>query len=275
MNWDLVVAANNRPVLQSCLLSSPAIRQAGQVIVQWGFDAAGRAYNDGLEKAASDIIVFAHQDVYLPEGWHQWLAASLQKLSAADPAWAVAGPIGIGPEQRLVGQVHCTRAGHTVGAQLCEPAPSRSLDELLLIVRRSAGIRFDPQLPGFHLYGTDICLEASRRGLRSYVIPAFCIHNASGWTFLPLAFWRCYFHLRRKWWDRLPITTSCVVIQRRPTPVIMSPLKIFYEYHLRRRQRAGSRVGEPAKLFDELLRSGRLRLGVCGAGPSGESHASR
>ena len=38
MKWDVVVAANHDSLLQACLLSSPAIREAGQVMVQRGYD---------------------------------------------------------------------------------------------------------------------------------------------------------------------------------------------------------------------------------------------
>jgi hypothetical protein len=194
----------------------------------------------------------------------------LERLAARDASWAVAGVIGIGLEPRMVGQVYCTRAGGVVGTWLCEPATVQSLDELLLIVKRSAGVCFDGRLPGFHLYGTDICLEARKRGLRSYAVPAFCIHNASGWTFLPVGYWRAYFYLRRKWWDQLPVTTPCAVIQRRPTPVVAVPLRALYEYRIRRRLRLGQRVGEPARLFENLLRSGHLNLDARTAGnPSG------
>ncbi len=39
------------------------------------------------------------------------------------------------------------------------PARVATLDELLLIVKRDSGLRFDPAL-GFHLYGADICIQA-------------------------------------------------------------------------------------------------------------------
>lgn len=40
---------------------------------------------------------------------------------------------------------------------VCEmPAQAISFDEVVLILRKDSGIRFDEQLPGFHLYGTDI-----------------------------------------------------------------------------------------------------------------------
>lgn len=263
MNWDVIVAANDRSVLEGCLLSSPAIHQAHQLMVQWGFAAAARAYNDGLKKTSSEVVVFAHQDVYLPMGWDKWLTSSLEWLSANDSAWAVAGVFGIGIDDQFKGQVYCTRNKRVVGTPLCEPVQALALDELLLIVRRSAEIHFDERLPGFHLYGTDICLEARRRALHSYVVPAFCIHNSSGWVFLPWAFWRSYFYLRRKWWNQLPLKTPCTVIQRKATPVITTPAMSFYHHCLRRRP-VGMRVNEPAKLFETILRSGQLSLKACG-----------
>ena len=51
------------------------------------------------------------------------------------------------------------------------PAPVATLDELLLIVRRDSGLRFDPDL-GFHLYGADICLQASEQGLAVVALDA-------------------------------------------------------------------------------------------------------
>ena len=58
------------------------------------------------------------------------------------------------------------------------PAQVATLDELLLVVRRDAGLRFDPTL-GFHLYGADICLQAREQGLAVVAIAALCHHNSS------------------------------------------------------------------------------------------------
>jgi len=87
------------------------------------------------------------------------------------------------------------------------------------VVRRSSGLRFDEQLPGFHLYGTDICLQAESRQLGCYIIPAFCLHNANGVTRFPREFWRAWFYLRRKWWQYLPVKTCCTTITKWCTPV--------------------------------------------------------
>ena len=44
-------------------------------------------------------LVLAHQDVYLPRGWHLHLAARLAAVAARDPAWALVGAFGVGLER--------------------------------------------------------------------------------------------------------------------------------------------------------------------------------
>ena len=87
-----------------------------------------------------------------------------------------------------------------------------SLDEVVLIFRKSSGLMFDEYLPGYHLYGADICAEARRQGRKSYAISAFCIHNTNIGGILPLEFWKCYLFMRRKWMNSLPIHTPCTRI---------------------------------------------------------------
>src|SRR4051812_29330416 len=69
VDWSVISAVNNESVLRSCLLSSPDIRFASQVILQTGYNSAAAAYNAGIEKAKTDILVLVHQDVYLPARW--------------------------------------------------------------------------------------------------------------------------------------------------------------------------------------------------------------
>jgi hypothetical protein len=38
-------------------------------------------------------------------------------------------------------------------------------------------VAFDPELPGFHCYGADLCLAARAEGRRSYVIDAPVVHK--------------------------------------------------------------------------------------------------
>ena len=175
MNWSLITASNDDTVLQSCLAGSPCVR------------CAGAAYNAGIRQSTGDILVFAHQDVYLPPEWYSQLAAAVSQLSQSAPNWAVLGVFGITCDSRPHGYMYCTGLQKVLGQSFSRPVPCASLDEVVLILRRSANLTFDEQLPGFHFYGTDICLEAQQRGLDSYIIPAFCVHNTEGMKFLPWA----------------------------------------------------------------------------------------
>jgi hypothetical protein len=69
-------------------------------------------------------------------------------------------------------------------------------------------------LPHFHLYGADICLQARRNGLANYAMSNFCVHNSIAIRTLPAEFWRCAEYLRIKWQDELPVKTSCIVLSR-------------------------------------------------------------
>ena len=222
-----------------------------------GFASAGAAYNEGVRQSSSDILVFAHQDVYLPAAWDEGLAETVTRLSAEDPEWAMLGVWGLNSETKPTGYSYCTGLQKVLGAPFANPIPCISLDEALLVLRRGAGWSFDEDLPGFHLYGTDMCLAARGRGLKSYVISAFCIHNTSGLTSLPWPFWRAYFFMRRKWWAQLPVMTLCTRIERVPISFIKQSLMSFYLHRIRG-DTVGRRVPDPCGLHEELIRSGKV-----------------
>src|SRR5208282_6598489 len=76
-SWSLIAAVNNESVFRGTLLASPAIDSKCQVIAKRGFTSAGRAYNAALAEASNEIVVFAHQDVYLPQNWRRNLDHAL------------------------------------------------------------------------------------------------------------------------------------------------------------------------------------------------------
>jgi hypothetical protein len=252
MKWSVICATNNEQVLKSCLLSSPEIGSAAEVILQRGFSSAAAAYNAGMEKARADILVFAHQDVYLPQGWVAAVEKALETLSAQDPRWAVLGIWGVNQSGEGVGNLYCAGLQQRLGGAFTAPKEVRSLDEAVLIVRKSSGVRFDEAMPGFHMYGTDICQEANRQGMKSYAISAFCIHNTNGYKMLPWEFWKCYFILRKKWKRELPLTTSCAKITRWCWPMVKWNLKQSLNILLRRHN-PGRRVADPGRLYQENL----------------------
>jgi hypothetical protein len=221
-DWLLVAAVNDEEVLRQTLLRSPDLEARCQIILKRGFPSAPLAYNAGMAEAAHEVLIFVHQDVYLPRGWMADLWRALEKLASLDSDWGVLGVYGVATDGHKAGHVYSTGLGGVLGEPFTQPLEATSLDELLLVTRRSANLRFDEELPGFHLYGADICFQAARRGLKSYIIPAFCVHNSNGIPYLPKAYWRSYFYMRRKWWAHLPLETTCTRITQGYGPVLES-----------------------------------------------------
>lgn len=182
-----VVAVNDRAELETNLLASPVARSSRH---QWlvvdnvdnrRFESIARLYAESAERADNDLVFFVHQDLYLPEGWEVSVARGLLDLEARDPEWGVLGAVGAipalenGDSPKVLKGHWCDPHGYF--RQLPLPHEVESLDEQWLGVRRSRGPRFDPDLPGFHCYGIDLCLTAREMGLRSWAIDAFVWHK--------------------------------------------------------------------------------------------------
>jgi hypothetical protein len=212
-----------------------------------------------MRQVGGDLIVFVHQDVFLPAGWCERFRQVVCRLSNRDPNWGVLGVFGVSRNSVGVGWLYCTGTGRVVGKPFSDPEPVRTLDEVLLVVRRSSRLSFDECLPGFHLYGTDLCLEAARRGMRSYVVPCPVVHNSVGIGNLPVGFWIAYRSVRRKWWNQLPIRTPCTVIERWPLGAALQILSRFVRYSLLR-HKVGQRVQNPAILYKELVAARSLPI---------------
>jgi hypothetical protein len=251
VKWSFVSAVNNEQVLRSCLLNSPDIGTVQDVILQRGYASAARAYNAGIDKANGDLVVFAHQDVYFPEGWLASARSAVEALSSEDPDWGVVGVWGVKRTGDRAGHVYCAGLMKTLGGPFEGGREVRSLDEVVLIVRKSSGLRFDERLRGFHMYGADICLEAERRGMKCYAISALCIHNTNGYNMLPLQFWKRSMFLRRKWKRELPISTPCIDVTFWCWPMIRWNIVQAANIMLGRHH-AGKRVQDPSLLSREL-----------------------
>lgn len=215
---SFIAAVNNRLVLERNLLRSPALAPGHphELLIKEGFSSASLAYNDAIKEASGDILVFIHQDVYLPQDWLANVLDAIAQLDSRGIRWGVLGCYGVRREVKGsvgLGQVYSTGWG-LQGCPISEPEPVQTLDEIVLITRASNGLSFDPSLPNFHLYGTDLCLIAGERGFRNYVIPAFCVHNTNQLLELPAEFYGCYSYVKRKWRHQLPIYTSCIEITR-------------------------------------------------------------
>lgn len=245
-----VVAVNNLRIFEDNFLASPCLAglHSHEVIVQSGFRSASEAYNDGLDKARNELVIFVHQDVILTGGWLGQLDYAIGRLEITDPSWGVLGCYGETRDDGGHGHVYSTGLG-IIGKPFDEPVPVQTLDEIVLVLRKSSGLRFDSDLPNFHFYGTDICLRAADRGRKSYAMSAFCIHNSNQGPILPKDFYRTYKWIKRIWRHRMPIQTPCIRITRFDFPLWSRKM---YESYLRlfrgRRPDEGQRVADVRQL---------------------------
>ena len=180
-----VVAVNDGDELLHNLRASPVAQSSRHewILVENNgnsrYSSISRLYQDSLELAGNDLVFFLHQDVYLPHGWEARIALALAELEKRDSRWGVLGSAGVlhpmaGSEKELRGH-WCDPHGYWRIGPL--PHEVQALDEQWLGVRKSSGVHFDPDLPGFHCYGIDLCLTALELSRKSYAIDAFVWHK--------------------------------------------------------------------------------------------------
>ncbi len=230
----LYCAANNKETLVRNLLRSPEVN-SGQVpiTVIWDAPSASIAYHNATGRATADILVFAHQDIYFPNGWFAQLQQVCQSLTSIDPLWAVAGLVGMTSDSRFVGHLWDSGLGFVCGAPFRASQEVVSLDEVVLIVQNAKGISFDPALPSFHLYGTDIALQTRALGKKAYVIDLPVIHNTKPILQLDPSYVAAYRYMVRKWDTVLPTPTVILPLTRNPLPLMLRKWRLRYKALLR------------------------------------------
>ena len=230
LDISIIAAVNNEAVLEQNLKRSPLIADGdASLFLYRNCHSMSEAYNTGLSEAESEYLAFVHQDVYLPRSWENNLAKAVAYLDQCDPTWAVVGVYGVQETGQHIGTVWSSGLGRVLHEGPEAPQPVISLDELAFVVRRSSGIRFDPSLPNFHLYGTDVCLAARAVGRMAYAAHMPVIHNSQP-AILGGAYLELYRYMQRKWWRDLPVATTV-------GPVTKSGLGLWYK--LVRQQAAG------------------------------------
>lgn len=203
--YSVAAAVNNEAVLERCLLASPRVGDTIEFRAYRSFSSASLAYNQAIADCQTDILVLAHQDVYLPTPFFDQLRRAIDAIEAVDREWAVAGLIGIDDQGTIGGEVWSTGIGKVVGNPIGAPMKVEAVDEMVLVIRKSSGIRFDDKLPGFHLYGLDVIQEAKSKGCSSWVINAPAVHHSKPLLTLDATFRRAWAYERKKWWSRLPV----------------------------------------------------------------------
>lgn len=246
----IVVAVNDMEVLQKNICLSPDINNDNvQLIIKCDYRSAALAYNEAFQEAKNEVIIFVHQDVYFPEGWFLNLRKSLSSLEKARVCWGVLGCFGSRPGgEGGIGRVYTNGIG-LHGNEIDKPELVQTLDEIVLVMRKSSGLRFDPTLPHFHLYGTDICMSAKAKGMMCYAIPALCVHNTNQLVDLPQEFYNCYRHVKSRWSKYLPIYASCITISRFDGELRLRRIREAYKRLLRKTCMPAYRVEDPRALL--------------------------
>lgn len=249
----IVSAINDDVVARGNLMRSPDVATGGlRVVGEHGHLTAGAAYNAGLRRVSGDNVAFIHQDVYLPTGWLDQLSAAIKHVEAHDESWGVIGVWGIRGDRQFAGRVWCTggkceHVGLVDGVHAVD-----SMDEIVIVLNNRHGLKFDEKLPGYHLYATDIVLEARRRGLGAYTVTAPVVHN-SRCNPQPLdkAYRAAYRYMQRKWAAELPLKTCVVDVTRFGWPLYKQVAKNHIG-QWRGRLRAGPRSDDPVVIAERL-----------------------
>lgn len=147
----------------------------------------GRLQTQAEDEHGTELILFVHADLFLPDSFEAELFAALGHLYQADPHWALAGFFGVPLDwepdppdadwrmPRVVG-----RGRDFFNSRYLMPGnvtPVQCVDETALLLRSRLDTepspRFDPSLPStsrIWLGGTDTVLQGLAQGRRSYAL---------------------------------------------------------------------------------------------------------
>ena len=246
------VACNDTAVLSRDFLASPDIAAKKYIFaLELGMTSAAVTYNVLLKKLKTDYIVFAHQDVYFPAGWAGLVLDYIDNLNNSGVEWLALGCAGVGQDAKITGHVWSSSINLLIGENFKTPVEAQSLDELVLIVNTRHGYKFDENLPGYHLYGTDIVQSGIKSGLKSFIINAPCIHNDKPKPILGGDYLKAYKYMQNKWRKELRIYTT-----------VMPLNKTTFQYHLRNlKQKRLQLINKIPKSFSGSPRLLSVKLG--------------
>ncbi len=216
-----VACVNSREILDQNLMRSPDVQSGGlKVIELWDAASAAGAFAAVQQRPLARNVIFLHQDIYLPRGWLHLLRQAIATVETFDREWGVIGVYGATDNGTHVGYVYDCSTRRTLGKPVDEPQKVRVFDEIVLIVRSESGVAFDPALPGFHMYGTDLALTAHSRHKSTWVAHLPVVHNSRTIKTLDADFYRAWMFVSRKWRAVLPVPNlMCVALDGTGWPV--------------------------------------------------------
>ncbi|MFU7527428.1 hypothetical protein [Qipengyuania sp. ASV99] len=252
LDIHIVAAVNDEEVLQNNLMRSPIISEGkAKLNCYRGAASASEAYNKGIDDTSSQIIVFAHQDVFLPQGWEAALRRAIAEIEVKDPNWAIIGAWGVNQDGEYAGHAWSSGLSLRLGQRFDEPVETLCIDEFVIVLRRGSGLHFDEELPGFHLYAADIVLAARAAGMQAYVADIPAIHNSKPVRTYRGGYSQAWFYMRQKWQEFLPVPTLTVPLSRSVLPLLRARLRLWRSLKRRLANATDSRI-DPRELVSKL-----------------------
>ena len=135
-----------------------------ELAVKEGFSSASVAYNNALDEAQAEILIFVHQDIYLPARWFERVDYAIRTLEDAGVRWGILGAFGSRKGAfGIVGRVFTNGLG-LHGNRIISPEPVETLDEIVLSFASPVGS--DSTLT-FRTFICMVSISVSQRAMRA------------------------------------------------------------------------------------------------------------
>jgi hypothetical protein len=162
-----------------------------------------------ISRSIGQYIILCHQDVLINKDKREDLDNRLKELEQLDSTWAICGNGGAAGPNYIV--YHISYPGDVFKHKGKFPLKVSGLDENFLVIKKKAMLAQSIDLKGFHLYATDLCLNAESRGFSSYAIAFNLTHKSYGkvdesFFLLRKEFIKKYDYLFRNRWIQTPST---------------------------------------------------------------------
>lgn len=167
---SVIGAVNDPAIFERNLRRSPDL-QAGGVSLQALHNAgsAAQAWDVAFEQTRSEWILLCQQECHFPAGFFPALQTWLEGIPESMRSSLVLGFSGMG----LAGNGAAVPAGHWLEWLVHRDFPGTSealaIADDAVLLHASSQLRPDPEL-GWHLWGTDLCLQARDKGLDAQIM---------------------------------------------------------------------------------------------------------
>jgi hypothetical protein len=199
MSLAVVVPVNNEEEFEGNVLASPGLREGGcEIVPVRSATSAADGFAKGLQRTKADWIIYCHQDVYFPEDAARAIWRAAQVIEPVNCSRTLFGFAGMAmANNRPVRAGGCIWSGEPLVLDCGSARSAISLDEFAVVLHRSCLYRIDPKL-GWHLWATDLCLQALREAWPASIEPILLHHNSTCGS-LPAEFFESMRILKAKW----------------------------------------------------------------------------